>query len=192
MIKPVIQAIAFKDAFYRTMATITARGGAADKVRQAVSENIGAVVSRWVVHGENGEVFTGKGKPHPALVALADKANKTALARAFRATTEHVAAHVAASGKPATQAAHDAIVADALEVFSSALAGKPRTSKSEAERSADALERAVKAIVDAASVLSAAQADAIRQALALADGVRDAQAQAAKATQAAPAETVTA
>lgn len=186
-----IIARSYKGSFHATMATLTAKGAASAKVSEAIGDNIAVVVSRYLAHGENGEAFApAKGAPVAWIANLTDKANKGKLAQAFRGTVDFVREHIKAHGKPLTQDAHDGLCDEAASLFWLATASKPRTSKSEAERSADALERAVKAIVDSASVLSAAQADAIRQALALADGIRDAQA--AKATQAAPAETVTA
>lgn len=163
-----IVAVPFDAAALEAVASLLTRKGAEAKTG-AVWPVIEAVASAIYANGARKEQFFDvKGRErHPAFTALHE--GKTPLARAFRATLQAFAARLVSKERTLTQEAHDSLLNDMCAAFCAAATPAQRAAKPQADKDGAALARAVEVVRGGATVLSQAQADALRAVLATYD-----------------------
>ena len=168
-----ITTIPFDAAALEAVASLLTRKGAEARIG-AVWPVIEAVASAIYANGARKEQFFDvKGRErHPAFTALHN--GKTPIGRAFRATLQGFAGRLIAKDRALTQEAHDSLLQDMCAAFCAAATPAQRAPRAQADKDAAALARAVETVRGGATVLSQAQADALRAVLATYDTLQHA------------------
>ena len=160
--------------------------GAQVKVAAFVA-TVGALAAKAYTHGIDREQWQGKGSAArplrgPWAMAFQPGANgkipSTAVARAFREVAAIVCSALDDKARDKTEAGQDIFEGMVYDIAANRLApaGAPREEKTQAEKDAAALEKAVGVVAGAGTTLTQAQADSIRSALAAFDAMQAASA----------------